>query len=435
MARRIVISVILAGVSLVGGITIYKGLVALRTEVPVVEPDRVALTVNAVTLQPVTVSVPVDGFGTARADRMATLGAEVTGQVIWLSPGLRDGVLVGGGDELLRVDEREYRARLERASSQVEASRALLEQLDVEESNVKRLIATADEELKLTEREYSRVLDLFERGTSNPRELDAARLTLKRTRRTLLTLEGQLDTLPTRRTQQRAMCKLQEAEVTLANLNLERCTIRAPFAGRVEQLRVELGEQVGPGHPLLSVLDPGLIEVPLELPVSWRDRVQVGGPARLMLENRVDVVWTGTVARISPSADESTRTFAVYVEVLNAEQAVPIVPGMFVRARIDGPTLTDVLVVPRGCVRRQHVFVCEDGAAYRREVRPIEHVLDQTVIEGLAVGDVVITSNLDALTDGTPVIPVLVANSPSPAVAVDAAIDRASPASAAPNTP
>jgi multidrug efflux pump subunit AcrA (membrane-fusion protein) len=120
-------------------------------------------------------------------------------------------------------------------------------------------------------------------------------------------------------------------------------------------------------------------------------------------------VWHGAVARIAPSADERLRTFALYVEVLNPTQAVPLMPGMFVRAQIDGPTLRDVLLVPRGAVRQDQVFVCRGGRAQACRVAVEQTLLERCVIGGLAPGEVVITSNLDVLYDGAPVAPIVAA--------------------------
>jgi len=407
MARRVIVSVVLVVVFLAVGVGALSGLRALRQQAPRAEPERRPLKVSAVELRPVTIVAPLEGFGTARADRLAVIGAQISGQVMMLAPDLRDGSAVTAGDMLLQIDQREYQAQLDRARGLYAAAQAALEQIDIEERNLRRLVETATGELDLAEREYSRVLELFESGTSNPRELDVAKLALKRARRTVQTLEGELDVIPKRRVQAQAACESRQAEVTLAELDLERCAIVAPFSGVVEHLLIEVGEQVRPGQQLLSVLDPELIEVPIELGVSWRERVRVGAAAGLMLESRPELAWSGNVARISPSADEATRTFSLFVEVRNSGQSSPLVPGMFVRARIDGPTLSDVLVVPRGAVRREHVFVCEDGLARPRGVRIEQRLLDRAVISGLSPGDVVITSNLDALSDGTPVSPVL----------------------------
>lgn len=417
MKKRIVVSLTLIVVLLALGIGGFAFLRSLRAQPPTVEPRRVALAVAAIRLQPVSLVAPIQGYGTARADQVAALSAEVSGQIISRADGLRDGASVRQGDVLFQIDPRENEAQLRRAQSQLAMSRSALEQIEVEERSLARLIATATEELAVAEREYSRVLELFEANTSNPRELDAARVVLQRARRALQELEGQRDVLPQRRAQLEAMREQRAAELAVAELNVERTTIVAPFTGRVSTVLVETGERVQPGQQLLTLLDPTLIEVPVELPVSRRPGLRVGARAQLQIENNPEAMWTGEVARIAPIADARTRTFEAYVEVLNTAQRQPLVPGMFVRARIEGPQLENVLMVPRDVVRRGRVFVSEDGVAATREVRIERRVLDQVVISGLPPGAIVITSNLDRLVDGLHVAPV-VQELAAPAIAV-----------------
>ncbi|MCP4592436.1 MAG: efflux RND transporter periplasmic adaptor subunit, partial [bacterium] len=185
--------------------------------------------------------------------------------------------------------------------------------------------------------------------------------------------------------------------------NLDRCRITAPFAGRIDQVGVELGERIQVGQELLALLNPELIEVPIELPISVRHRVRSDAACRLSIDSSGEVVWSGRVQRISPSASEFTRTFKLYVEVDNRQQDERLVPGSFVRAEIDGPTLEDVLIIPRGVVQQGRVYVYRTGQAHPCPVQVVRHLQDRAVVTGLQPGDRVITSNLDALYDGAAV--------------------------------
>ena len=93
----------------------------------------------------------------------------------------------------------------------------------------------------------------------------------------------------------------------------------------------------------------------------------------------------------------------MFVRIDNRVQERVLRPGVFVRARIDGPTWADVFVVPRGSVQEGRVFVYRDGRAAARKVRVTRWLQEQGIVAGLERGDVVITSNLDALYDGAPV--------------------------------
>jgi len=403
MQRKLLVSLILITAFVGLGTGIAALLVLTAPEPPQVDLARPPLLVEAVRVEPVTVTESLIGFGTARADRYARLSAQVAGEIVAVADGLEVGAEVRQGQVLIRIDEHEYKERLARAESLLASSEAQLEQLDTESQNLDRLITPAQRELSSAQFEYDKVKDLYEEGAAPKREHEQTRLILEQTRRMLLMLENQKSLLPSRRAQLRATCDNHRAEVAIARLDLTRCTIRAPFAGLVAEKLIEVGERVQKGSSLLALLDPGLIEVPVKLPVSVRPRVAIGSACKLTTPSMPGVSWQGQVKRIAPAASEATRTFELFVEVPNAEQEHELVPGFFVQAEIEGPKLVDVLVVPRGSVQQGEVFVYRNGKARKRGVQVARVLRDRSVVTGIQSGDVVIVSNLDALYEGAPV--------------------------------
>ncbi|MHC4672153.1 MAG: efflux RND transporter periplasmic adaptor subunit [Planctomycetota bacterium] len=403
MQRKIIVSLILIGLFLTVGISLAAVLMMTKTEPPKIGQNHVPLVVSGVTVMPQSFIEPIAGYATARADRYAKLSAQVPGKIIEIVNNLKVGDQVKKGEPLIRIAPKEYEYLLDRAKSLLDAVKSQQTQVDVEEQNLNQLIEIAKSELSIAQREHQRVKDLFNREMAPRREYDLAQLALERGRRTLQSLQNNKALLPDKRAQLAAAYNNRLAEVELAQLNLERCTIAAPFDGRTDELNVEIGEHVIAGQVLVTVLDPTLIEVPIELPASVRPRVQVGAASVLTVDSVKDMTWTGRVTRIGPSTSESTRTFELFVEVDNSQQTQQLVPGYFVRATISGPTWENVLVVPRGSIKNDGVFICRDGKAYSRNIRVKKNLLDQSIIAGIEDGTVVITSNLDALYDGAPI--------------------------------
>jgi len=403
MQRQIIISVTLIVSILLVGAGGLGLLIKFERQPLMSTPDRPALLVQAVRLAAETTIEPILGYGSAKADRYTNVSSEVAGRIIDLAAKLRVGEHVEVGEVLVRIDEREYASRRERAQGLLSAVDAGLARLDIEERNLDKLIAIAESELDIAAREHQRVLDLFEHDQGNRRELDVAKSAYEAARRRLRTLENDKDLIPQRRAIEAANRAQRAADLALAELDLERCRVLAPFSGRLESVDVDLGEHVSVGSVLVSVIDPDRIEVAIELPISLRTRVRVGSPCTLQLESDTTSGWSARVSRIAPSADEQTRTFALFIDVDNTTQKQPIVPGAFVRARIDGPRFEDVIVVPRGIVQRGHVYVYNDGVAKRREVEVRQHLLDRSIVRGLSPGEILITSNLDVLYDGAAV--------------------------------
>jgi multidrug resistance efflux pump len=362
--------------------------------------ERDPLVVRAERVEPTTIQETLIGFGTARADLQASVSAEVGGRVIGIDERLREGLRVEAGTVLVRLDDRDYRAQLERATSQLTADQAALENLAIEEQRLEELIAIAENEFAIAERDYERVLNLYEQDMAGQRELDLARTTVQAARRVLTDLRQQLAQIPNLRRQLEASVEQKRAEVRLAELSLERTTIAAPFDGTIERVAIEEGELVAAGTALFSMLNQTQIEVPIELPISWYNRVAEGAPVEITLETDSARSWRGRIARISPSGSASLRTFPVYIEIDNRRQSTPLVPGQFVQAEIEGRAFTNALAVPRGSVQENQVFVFDDGTARRRVVQIRERLREQALVEGIAPGAIVITSNLDMISEG-----------------------------------
>jgi len=403
MQRKIIVSTILIAIFLGIGSGIAAYLVATKPQPVKINLNEPPVLVNAITVNPLTVIEPIIGYGTAKADRYARISAQVPGEVVELVNNLKVGDKVLAGQPIIRIDTKEYQHILEQANSALESVSAQLKVLDVEAQNLDHLMDIAKEELAIAQREYKRIKDLVDRKMAHNREYDLTQLALEKTKRTLLALENEKSVIPEKRAQLIAEQRNRQAEIKLAQLNLDRCEIVAPFDGRVDSLNVEVGERVNIGHYLISILDPESIEIPIELPASARQRVRVNSQCRLTVDSMSGKEWFGRVKRIAPSANELTRTFKLFVEVNNTEQEQELVPGFFVRAHIEGPTLENVMVVPRGAVKNQSVFVHKDNKAFTRNIKIKRHLRDQSIVAGLEEGSIVITSNLDTLFDGAPV--------------------------------
>lgn len=344
------------------------------------------------------------GYGSARADRAVTLAAEVGGMVVELAPQLNDGSPVAEGQLLVRIDDRTYRRQLDRAESMAAELEARIGQLDVERGNLERMAAIADQEVRVNRDELKRLTDLFEEELATKKEVDFAHLAYQRSRRGHLEYENQLALIDPRRVALSATRDVRLAEASLAELDMERCHITAPFDGQIERIVVQAGDRVQPGSEIARIVASRHIEIPIELAVSVRPRIAVGAHCSLAVESMPGIRWEGTVSRLSPGADPRSRTFSAYVMVDNNDHEVPLIPGYFLTARVTGPILRQVLAVPRGAIVQNHVFVVNDEAAHVRAIKIERLVGERAVVSGdLRPNDLVILSNLDVLYNGAPV--------------------------------
>ncbi len=114
-----------------------------------------------------------------------------------------------------------------------------------------------------------------------------------------------------------ALLETARAELTRAELDLDYMEVRAPFAGALQARMVEIGDFVKRGDPIATYVDNRKIIVSANLSEFDAKYVNVGDPAEARLATGETV--RGRIRFVAPVADEATRTFAVELEVDNAD--------------------------------------------------------------------------------------------------------------------
>ncbi|NOX55107.1 MAG: efflux RND transporter periplasmic adaptor subunit [Planctomycetes bacterium] len=431
--RKIILSLMLCLLALTVGAVVFLSLAALRQPPPSREPVQRVYNVEVFEARPCDIQEIVTGFGTARSDREVVVCAEVSGQVITVHPKLEVGQSVQGalvtvdeagqshriqGDALVQIDPRTYQERLTQILNSLAEDEVQLGQLEQEEKNLRRLLKHAEAIRDDYKKEFDRIARLVQQKVLQSSDYTRALLELRRYEQAVTEYENQLALIPTRREAVLQRMQTRRTEQRLAELDVERTTVRPPFSGIISEVFVEVGKVVRPGDPLFRLTDITQVEVPVALSLSdyakLAKRIKEGDfPYVELAENETAPArWVGELTRAAPEADETTRTIQVYVEVDNRKQSTPLLPGAFVHARIDGPVLKSVMLVPRDALTEDGVFVAVprrpddlSGPVVARK-RPI--VIRRT-LQSFAIldskqtplqpGDQVILTNLDILQD------------------------------------
>jgi len=169
-----------------------------------------------------------------------------------------------------------------------------------------------------------------------------------------------------------------QAEVEIAELNIQRTKIRVPFDGRIKQTYVNVGQFVTQGTQLAQVYDTAIAEV--RLPLSDRQLALLDLPMLgTALDSKPAVTlsaivggkahqWQGIITRTEASVDVNSRMYYAIVEVVKPfevssknNHSAPLIPGLFVSAKIDGKKLNDVIVLPNNAiVKRTNIYTLND---------------------------------------------------------------------------
>lgn len=376
--------------------------------------------VETVRLSRVPVTRVWTGYGTARAMNAVDISAEVSAVVADRPDRLEPGVDVGPNELLLQLDPADFEQRLAAAQERARSLGAQLDGLEAEAARLRDRVAFATEERDAAARDLERVREAEAAGASSPGEVDAARTAVQRAKGALAQVQQLLELIPSREASLRAQKLAADAEAALAARDSKRSRIVSPIAGRLQLLEPEEDELVAPGALVARVVDLRRIEVPVRLPVSAGLAVRPGDAVELSPDGPGGGGWSGTIARVSPEADASTRTLTVYVEVEQDPEASGslLLPGRFVSARVESNQDGRALVAPRSAVLEGRVLVAEPAGGdtgglqvWARSVRVLYHVraaypeLDPVEREwavlgprsALDEGDLLIVSNLSQL--------------------------------------
>lgn len=446
--RRLLTPVLML-TALGGGGALFVRLASLKQLPTQVEPAARVFRVPVFLVQRLNIRPLQTSFGTALPDRQVTVAAEVAGRIIE-THGLRVGTLLPGppgsqGNEsptaaaptpVIRIDPDAYRERVLQAEALLAQDAAELEQISQEMQNNRELLsqrrrtlASAEEQLKLQRR-------LQEQGAGRETELRRVELEYQQYAEAVLQLETTLKLEEVRRKQVLARQAAHERDLALAQLELRRSEVFAPFPGIISRVMVEHGQYVRPGEPLFELTDLSRVEIPLAVPLSRSDDIAsllaAGEQPRVQMAEHeaAPCRWVGRVTRMAPVADETTRTVRVYAEVDNTQTVDPLRPGAFVHARIDLGEVEGIQLVPRDAIVAGGVYVASPAArngsgeasdqaggsaanaglgdggasavAERREITVGGTLASFAIVTaGLTPGDRVVLTNLDVLRPGT----------------------------------
>ena len=310
--------------------------------------SKTAYAQQQITVQKQTITDTVSLEGRVEAINQSTVSAQTSGTIIELPVDVDDPV---AADQLIiRLDDTEQRARLNRAKANMESAQSTLDD---------------------AERRYRRIRELYQQNVASESERDDA--------------QTQLETAQARLAETKAA--LEEAQKQLSYTQ-----VRAPYAGIVTERFVELGESVQPGQPLMSGLSLEQLRVVTELPQQYAQYVRNQRDAEIVTDDGREL----SIASMTfyPYADAQSHTFRLRLNLTDPEGA--LFPGTLVKVNVSVGE-RDALLVPSSAVlvrgELRAVYVVTDGKPQLRQVKVGQAHDDQVeILAGLATGENILAS-------------------------------------------
>ena len=262
---------------------------------------------------------------TSARDREFTDNAYVRGDITAIGPKVagyvaavlvEDNQIVSAGAVIVRIDDTDFHAQVDRARAVVAQSAAVAEHLDRRKQLQLALIREADAavgaahaDVDLTQRNLERATKLLAQGWTPERGHDVATADSHRARATLARVEAaaaaaraQLFVIESEAAQVAARRQEAEADLRLAENALADTVIRAPVSGVVGNKRVQPGEYIRPGAALMSVVPVEGVWVVANFKETQLARMRVGQSANVAVDGYPDVRIRGIVDSLAPAS-------------------------------------------------------------------------------------------------------------------------------------
>jgi len=367
---------------------------AKATDSPTPTPAVDVTTAAAITRS---VQRGVEVVGSLAADEEVIVSAQAPGELAQLNVDF--GGYVTRGQIIALIDQRDAKLKVEQAQATLKQTMARLGMNEGEKFDPNRNadVRVAKAQLDWEKMNLDRQMRLVENGDVSRALYDQAITThsLAQAR-----YQAALDAV----NQQLAVVEQQRAALNLAKKAITDTVVRAPIGGAVKEKHASRGSYLPINGHIVTLVKINPLRLRADIPEYAAASVRTGQTMTLRVEAFPERAFTGRVVRIGASLNEQTRALTVEAEVANPSNLLR--PGMFAKSNLITAKDAPAVMVPRRSVQiiagLNKVFVIENGRVSERIVKTGATDGDLIeVVEGVKSGEVVATSNLDKLQEGS----------------------------------
>jgi RND family efflux transporter MFP subunit len=320
--------------------------------------------------------------GSLIAEKQYDAAAKIGGQIQEIAVKLGD--CIRRGDLIARLDSEEYEQQLAQARAELDVAQASL--------------AEARSSLVAADRSYQRAITLRAQKVASAAELETAETERLARQAGVHLAEAQI--------------KQREAALRAAAVRLSYTTLTADWQADtddacryVARRHVDEGNTIAANAPVVTLVDLSLLKAVINIAERDYALIKTGQSANISVDSITDRIFPGTVARMAPVFDETSRQARVEIAVPNPDGLLK--GGMFARVHIEFGRAEQALAAPSAAIIQRSgvhgAFIVEDNKARFVEVKTgVEHE-GWMQVTGLEEEQKVVTLGHHLLSDGAPV--------------------------------
>jgi membrane fusion protein (multidrug efflux system) len=199
--------------------------------------------------------------------------------------------------------------------------------------------------------------------------------------------------------------RVLDAEKEVLETQLARTEIRAPFSGRIGLKNISEGAYLVPGTSVVTIVQSNPVKIDFTVPEKYSASIKTGSSIGFSLDGDGNDYWAKVIA-IEPKVDESLRTLKI--RAVTPNPGGRFVPGMFVKVEVNLSANDNAIMIPTEAIvpvlKGKKVYVVKNGKAQETMVvTGLRTDKKIQIIDGLQLGDSLITSGIIALKANAPV--------------------------------
>ncbi|MGD0902333.1 MAG: efflux RND transporter periplasmic adaptor subunit [Terracidiphilus sp.] len=348
--------------------------------------------------QPVSVAVS----GTVEANVTAQGAFQIAGRVAKVL--VEEGQVVSKGQVLAELDATDYLNAYDAAEGQADAARAV--DAKAQEGPRSQELEQARIDYEQWQDQYNRMKFLYDHKSlpANDFKKIEAGYQAAQQRYDMARQGTRVEDKEAATGQYRAAA----AQADEARKRLGDTRLRAPISGFIGMRRIDVGDTVGAGIPVIAVLDLDPVKVRVAIPEDEIGKVHEGARATVTIPSLDQKQFEGKVETVGVAADPASRTYAVKIAIPNPERLLRA--GMVNEARIFSPTMVNAMTVPGEAIVRDpqgvtqvYVYSLERQRVYARRVDvggPIGSEVE--ILSGLTGDEQVVVAGQQNVREGSP---------------------------------